>query len=161
MTLLRGVRATLLASATVITMILRAPSLGAQAANASPPRSAEELAERYRQAHARKDVEAIKRLFYWGASTDMIRTLVTSYITHDVAHGIRGVAVRAIDSTDLTEYTQHGIRYRMTLPATAKLVVDFQPRTEGGRKINSEQTSYFIGVRNGEYWLVTAEPAPR
>ena len=146
-------------SATFVVTILLAPSLGAQAPSASPPRSAEQLAERYRQAHTRKGVEAIKRLFYWGASTDKDRMLVTSFITQDVSHAIRGADVKAVDSSDVTEYTQNGIRYRMTLPATAKLVVDFLPRTVRGGRYNSEQTAYFIGVRNGEYWLVVAEPS--
>lgn len=148
-------------SATLLITTVLAANLGAQSATAPPPKSAEELAERYRDAHARKDVDAIKRLFYWGAATDKSRMLVTSFITQDVSHAIRGVAVKPVDPKDLTEYTQDGITYRLTLPATAKLVIDFQPRTEGGRKINSEQTSYFIGMRNDEYWLVTAEPSRR
>lgn len=148
-------------SATFVMMVLLAPSVYAQQGGASPPRSVEELAERYRRAHAVRDIEAIKRLFYWGASTDRNRTLVASFIAQDVAHAISGVSVKPVGPNDLTEYTQNGIRYRTTLPATAKLVVDFRPRTEGGVKYNAEQTSYFIGTRNGEYWLVTAEPSPR
>jgi hypothetical protein len=139
--------------------VLTTPSLCAQESTVRPPRSGEELAERYRQAHMRKDIQAITRLFYWGASTDKTRMLVRSFITHDVAHDILGVSVKPLDPKDLTEYTQEGVRYRMTLPATAKLVIDFQPRSERGGRVNSEQTSYFIGVRNGEYWFVTAEPS--
>jgi hypothetical protein len=85
--------------------------------------------------------------------------LVTSFITQDVAHAIKGVSVQPLQPSDLIEYTQNGVRYRMTLPATAKLVIDFQPRSANGGRYNAEQTSYFIGVRNGEYWLVTAELA--
>jgi len=151
----RGIVSSILAAS-----VLTAPSLCAQGSTVRPPRSAEELAERYRRALVRKDVNAITRLFYWGASTDKTRTLVTSFITQDVAHAIRSVSVKPIDAKDLTEYTQDGVRYRMTLPATAKLVIDFQPRSERGGRYNSEQTSYFIGVRNAEYWLVTAEPSP-
>lgn len=151
----RGIVSIILAAS-----VLAAPGLCAQGSTARSPRSAEELAERYRRGHMRKDVNAITRLFYWGASTDKTRTLITSFIAQDVAHAIRGVSVRPLDPKDLTEYTQDEVRYRMTLPATAKLVIDFQPRSERGGRYNSEQTSYFIGVRNGEYWLVTAEPSP-
>lgn len=133
--------------------------LRAQAGSDSPPRSAEALAERYRQAHASKDVEAIKRLFYWGSATDQTRTAVASYIAHDVAHPIRGVSVRALEASDRLEYTIDGVVYRMTLRPTSKLVIDFLPRKEGRLTYNSEQTSYFIGARNEEYWLATAEPA--
>lgn len=142
-----------------VAALLTAASLQAQVPNPRPPRSADELAERYRQAHSHKDVEAIKRLFYWGASTDKTRTLVASFISQDVAHAIRGVSVKPLDPKDVTEYTQDGIRYRTTLPATAKIVIDFLPRSERGGTYKSEQTSYFIGERNGEYWLVTAEPS--
>lgn len=137
---------------------LVAPRLRGQVIDTTPPRSAEGLAERYRQAHARKDVTAITRLFYWGASTDKTRALVMSFITHDIANGIRGVAVKPLDPKEITQYTQDGVTYRMTLTPMAKLVIDFSPRTEDGRTYNSEQTDYFIGVRNGEYWLVSAEP---
>jgi hypothetical protein len=148
----------------VVTIILVAGVLTtvrfqAQGSEARPPRSAQELAERYRQAHSRKDVEAIERLFYWGASTDKTRMSVASFITQDVAHAIRGVSIRPLEPKDVTEYTQDGVRYRATLPATAKIVIDFQPRSVRGGIYTSEQTSYFIGARNGEYWLVTAEPS--
>jgi hypothetical protein len=141
--------------------VLTTPSLCAQEATVRPPRSVEELAERYRLAHARKDIQTIMRLIYWGASTDKTRMSVTSFITSDVAHDIRGVTVKPLDPKDPTEYTLDAVRYRMTLPATAKLVIEFQPRSVPGGRYNSEQTSYFIGVRNGEYWLVTAEPSTR
>ena len=147
------------ASIILIAAVLGAPSIQAQASSVRPPQSPEELAERYRQAHLRKDVEAVKRLFYWGASTEKTRTAVTSFITQDVAHAIRGVTVKPLDPKDLTEYTQDGVKYRTTLPATAKIVIDFQPRSERGGTYNSEQTSYFIGMRNGAYWFVTAEPS--
>ena len=152
----RGIVSAILAAA-----VLTAPSSYAQGSNQRPARSAAELAERYRQAHMRKDVQAITRLFYWGASTDKTRMLVTSFINQDVAHDIRGVSVEPLDPKDLTEYTQDGVKYRVTLPATAKLVIDFQPRSVRGGRYNSEQTSYLIGARNGEYWFVTAEPSRR
>jgi hypothetical protein len=131
----------------------------AQTDSAAPPRSAAELAERYRRAHARRDVAAIGRLFYWGASTPQTHTLVSSFIAQDVSNAVRGVSVIALDSSDRTSYVQNGVSYRMTLQPTAKLRIDFVPRTANGGRYNSEQTTYFIGVRNGEYWLVTAEPA--
>jgi hypothetical protein len=133
--------------------------IAAQTPTAGAPRSAAELAARYRQAHAKKDLDGISRLFYRGASTARNRELVTSFITHDVAHAIRGVSVKPVDSTDMTTYTQNGVSYRTTLAPVAKLVIDFLPREEDGRKYSSEQTTYFIGMRHGEYWLLTAEPA--
>jgi len=135
-------------------------ALYAQASAVHPPRSAEELAERYRRAHAAKDVESIKQLFYWGASSDRTRRIVSSFVAQDVMHAVRSVTIVALDSSDVTHYTQDGVEYRMTIPPVAKLRIDFLPRDANGGHYNSEQTSYFIGRRNGEYWLVTAEPAP-
>jgi len=127
----------------------------------APPRSQQQLAERYRRAHAEHNVEAIKRLVYWGASTERTRTLVSSFIEHDVTNALLRVSVVGLDPSDRVEYTQDGVTYRMTLPPTAKLRLDFVPRSAHGGTYKSEQTSYFIGARNGEYWLVTAEPVPR
>lgn len=127
----------------------------------SAPRSAQQLAERYRRAHARQDVEAIKRLFYWDGSTARTRMAVESYITQDVSHAIRGVDVIPLDSADVTHYVQDGVTYRMTVPPVAKLRVDFLPRTAHGVRYNQEQSIYFIGVREGYYWLVTAVPVAR
>ena len=149
-----------MSSVLVATVLATASVQGQSSKVPPPPRSAEELAERYRQAHTRKDVEAIKRLFYWGASTEKTRMAVTSFITQDVSHAIRGVTVKPLEPNALTEYTQEGVRYRTTLPPTAKIVIDFEPRSDRGGTYKSEQTSYFIGARNGEYWFVTAEPAP-
>jgi hypothetical protein len=131
----------------------------AQTDSAAPPRSAAELAERYRRAHARRDAAAVERLFYWGASTPQMHTLVSSFIAQDVSNAVRGVSVIALDSSDRTSYVQNGVSYRTTLQPTAKLRIDFLPRTVNGGQYKSEQTTYFIGVKNGVYWLLTAEPA--
>lgn len=143
----------------VLLSFLAAPSACAQRTALSPPHSVEELADRYRTAHSRKDVEAIRQLFYWGASTQETRMAVTSFINSDVAHAIQAVTVKPPTPTDPTEYEKDGVKYRMTLPAIAKLVIDFQPRSVRGGTYKSEQTGYLIGVRNGEYWLVTSEPS--
>lgn len=141
-------------------LLVIAPSIArSQEDSAAPPHSAQGLADRYRQAHARKDVEAIERLFYWGSADERTRKAVASFIAHDVANPIRGVSVAPLVAGDRTEYTMGGIVYRMTLPPRAKLVIDFRPHKEGRLTYNAEQTSYFIGARNGQYWLVTAEPA--
>ncbi len=143
----------------LLLLVIAPPVARSQQDSAAPPHSAQELAERYRQAHARKDVEAIERLFYWGSADERTRKAVASFIAHDVANPIRGVSVAPLEAGDRTEYTTGGIVYRMTLPPTAKLVIDFLPHKEGRLTHNSEQTSYFIGARDGQYWLVTAEPA--
>ena len=133
---------------------------GSRVQGAPPPRSAAELAARYKDAHAKKDTGAIEQLFYWGSSTERTRTAVKSFIQHDVANRISGVTVKPLGPHELTQYTQDGVAYRITLQPTAKLVIEFLPRTEARGTYKSEETSYFIGVRNGEYWLVTAEPVP-
>ena len=134
-------------------------SLAAQAKAIAPPRSAEELAERFRRAQEKHDAEAIQRLFYWGASDSATRTAVSAMISQDASHAARKVFVTPLGTNERTEYTKGGVVYRMTLPPTAKLTIDFIPRDAHGGHYNSEQTTYFIGVRDGAYWLVTAEPA--
>ncbi|MGE5101130.1 MAG: hypothetical protein ACM3SX_14180 [Deltaproteobacteria bacterium] len=134
-------------------------SLTAQAKAIVPPRSAEELAARFRRAQEKHDAEAIQRLFYWGASDSGTRTAVSAMISQDVSHAARRVFVAPLGANEQTEYTKGGVVYRMTLPPTAKLTIDFIPRDAHGGHYNSEQTTYFIGVRDGAYWLVTAEPA--
>lgn len=134
-------------------------SVTAQAEAIAPPRSAEELAERFRRAQEKHDVEAIQRLFYWGASDAGTRAAVSAMISQDASHAARKVFVTSLGTNELTEYTKGGVVYRTTLPPTAKLTIDFVPRDAHGGHYTSEQTSYFIGVRDGAYWLVTAEPA--
>jgi hypothetical protein len=132
----------------------------AQADTSAPPRSAEALAAHYRRAHAARDVDAIKRLFYWGASTARSRELVSSFIAQDVSHETRSITIIPLEASDVTQYTQDGIAYRMTLTPTSKLRIDFVPRAANGGHYSSEQTIYFVGVRDGVYWLITAEPTP-
>jgi hypothetical protein len=52
--------------------------IAAQTESARTSRSARELAQRYRSAHAQKDVAAIQRLFFWGGATEQTRTAVRS-----------------------------------------------------------------------------------
>lgn len=136
--------------------------IAAQTESARTPRSARELAQRYRSAHAQKDVAAIQRLFFWGGATEQTRTAVRSFIEHDVAHPIRGVSVKPLGANQATEYTQGGVSFRMTLAPVARIDIEFVPRSVGNAKYKSEHTSYFVGVRGNSYYLVTAEPgAPR
>lgn len=83
--------------------------IAAQTESARTPRSARELAQRYGSAHARKDVAAIQRLFFWGGATAQTRTLVRSFIEQDVAHAIRGVSAKPLDANQATDYTQGGV----------------------------------------------------
>jgi hypothetical protein len=136
-------------------------SIALSAQTPAPPTSPQELAQRYERAHRERDAAAVMRLFYWGSSTERTRTAVESFIQHDVARGIKRISIDTVGAHETTQYTQNGVTYRMTLAPVAKLVLDFMPHTERGGRYNSEQTSYFIGVRNGAYWLVTAEPVSR
>jgi hypothetical protein len=55
---------------------------------------------------------------------------------------------------------QHDRRtYRMTLAPVSALRVDCLARDANGGHYGSVQTTYFVSARNGEYWLITAEPA--
>jgi hypothetical protein len=142
-------------------ILLLAPSLaGAQTETSVPRRSAEELATRFRRAQEKYDVDAMQRLFYGGASDARTRTAVNSMLSQDASHPVRKVFVTPLGPNELTKYTSGGVTYRMTLPPTAKLAIDFLPRDPNGGHYNAEQTTYFIGVRDGAYWLVTAEPKP-
>jgi hypothetical protein len=147
-----------------LAIVLAARMVGApgviagQTESARTPRSARELAQRYQSAHAQKNVAAIQRLFFWGGATEQTRAAVRRFIEHDVAHAIRGVAVKPLGVNQATEYTQGGVSYRMTLAPVARIDIEFVPRIVGNAKYKSEQTSYFVGVRGNSYYLVTAEP---
>jgi hypothetical protein len=130
----------------------------AQTEPTAPPRSVEELAERFRQAQKQDDAEAMRRLVYWGASDSGTKTAVGAMLSQDASHPARKVFVRPLGTNERTEYSKGGVLYRMTLPPIAKLTIDFLPRDARGGHYNAEQTTYFIGVRDGVYWLVTAEP---
>src|SRR5438309_10618666 len=92
-------------------ILLTAPlPLSAQTDNAAgPPKSAEELAARYRSAHAARDTDAVKRLFFWGTSTPTTRELLSSFIAQDVSLVIKGVFVAPLEASDLRQYTQAGV----------------------------------------------------
>ncbi|HEV7594148.1 MAG TPA: hypothetical protein VGO33_04045 [Gemmatimonadaceae bacterium] len=138
------------------------PALGvtaSQAQSARPASSTRELAQRYQSAHAKKNVAAIQRLFFWGSATAQTRASVKSFIEHDVAQAIRGVSVKPLDAKQATDYTQGGVRYQMTLAPVARMDIEFVPRSVGNTKYKSEHTSYFVGVRGKSYYLITAEPA--
>jgi hypothetical protein len=131
-----------------------------QATPSQAPQSADELARRYQKAHAEKDVAAIERLFFWGNATPETRTQVSGTIERDIANTIRAVSIKPAAANDPTTYTQRGVKYQMTLKPVSRLEIEFAPRTVNGTQFNGERTSYSVGVRDGGYYLVTAEPAP-
>jgi hypothetical protein len=131
-----------------------------QATPTQAPQSADELARLYQKAHTEKDVAAIERLFFWGHATQETREQVLGFIKRDIANAIRVVSVKPVAANDPTTYMQRGVKYQMTLKPVSRLEIEFAPRTVNGTQFNGERTSYAVGVRDGAYYFVTAEPAP-
>jgi len=136
---------------------------GAQAlfaqAEAPAPRSAEELAERFRKAQAQKDLKAIQALFFWGKATTRVRLAVRNSIDRDLARAATAVAIKPLSSGQRMSETLDGVTYRPTLDPVASLEVTFAPVTRGKILYKPATSSFLVGARDGRYYLLTAEPA--
>jgi hypothetical protein len=131
-----------------------------QTESSLPPHSADDLVQRYQKAHNDKNAAAVSQLFYWGNANAQTRKQVQRFIVRDIARPTRSVAIKRLSGDQATTYTQHGIRYHMTLDPVARLEIEFAPRTVSGASMSSEITTYAVGFHQGAYYLITAEPMP-
>ena len=69
---------------------------------------------------------------------------------------IKRISLQPLAANETLEYTQHGVTYRPTLRSIGRVQVEFLPQP--GTDQQQRSTTYLVGVKDGVYFLLTAEP---
>jgi hypothetical protein len=137
------------------------PLAGAQATpdSSRAPHSSDDLIRRFRAAHQKHSLPEIERLVFWGGAAQDLRRSTERHIADDFRLTIARVTIQPLAADERLEYTKDGITYRPTLRPVGRLMVEFDPA--GGAAGGVTSTTYLVGVRAGNYYIVSAEPVRR
>ena len=130
-------------------------TVGAQSA----PRSRDQLIARIQQAFDRHSIDEMRQLVFWGRADATTRESFDRHAAGDFDVQVGRISVEPVRPTEQLEYRVNGIAYRPTLPPLGRVNIDFV--VPAGARARSRSTSYLFGVRDGAYYLLTAEPASR
>ena len=138
-----------------------APLAKAQAApdSSRPPHTTDQLIQQFRTAHQKHSGPDIARLVFWGGASQDLRRSTERHIADDFPMRIARVTVQPLAPDERLEYTRDGVTYRPTLRPVGRLTVEFVPG--GGAAGGVTATSYLVGVKDGVYCLLSAEPVRR
>ena len=138
-----------------------APLASAQAApdSSRAPHTTDQLIQQFRTAHQKRSIPDVARLVFWGGASQDLRRSTERHIADDFPMRIARVTVRPLAPDERLEYTRDGVTYRPTLRPVGRLTVEFVPGvgTAGG----VTATSYLVGLKDGVYYLLSAEPVRR
>jgi len=131
---------------------LPSPGINSQKpSEAKNPRSLDQLVQAYKKAHAAKDVNAILALFYTEGVDEKTKATLVKSLNNDFPLEIESMEIVEPSKNNIYEYTQGGIQYKVNLPVIKEFKIHYKQNTTG-----QTYTSYYVGEKNGSYYLVTA-----
>jgi hypothetical protein len=138
-----------------------APLAGAQATPGASraPHTADQLIQQFRASHQKHSRPDIERLVFWGGAAQELRRSTERHIADDFPLTIARVTIRPLATDERLEYTKDGVTYRPTLRPVGRLTVEFVAGSGAAGGVTS--TTYLVGVSDGVYFIVSAEPVRR
>ena len=118
---------------------------------ASAPQA--QLLADYRAAHARRDVAAVLKLYYFGSASRDMRDVTRENIEHQLRHPLSDISIAPV-SPDHPQMWQEGeVRLRSSLPEEAIVTVRFDiSRAAPGEWAVSEAT-FPVGTKGGRCYF--------
>jgi len=141
---------------TVVTVFVLLSCAHAQIKPSTSGPSESELIEGYRQAHDRRDLQAMLKLYCFDRVTPEIKKM-----TEEGAKGMFDEKIVSIKMTSehpkgrMNQYIRNGVTYGLNLPSVKELVVETPVPT------SPPASSYYpVGIKDGHYRIVVAAPVP-
>jgi hypothetical protein len=114
-----------------------------------------ELIEAFRQAHDRRNVQAMLNLFCWDGVTPELRKLTEDSVKTSFEDKIVSIKMTSEHPKGrMNEYIRNGMTYGFNLPVVMELVVDSPSLPNSG----SSSDYYPVGIRNGKYLIALMAP---
>jgi len=126
-----------------------------QATNAQPSQS--ELIDGYRQAHDRRDLQAMLKLFCWDGVTPELKKVTEDWAKEMFEEKVLSIKMTTEDPKGrMNRYIKNGVSYGLNLPVMAELVVE----TPSLPKAAPEKSYYAVGIKDGHYLIALMAPVP-
>ncbi len=131
-----------------------APAVATGAPQGGQTYTLEGLVKALQNAYIAKDSKVFLSLFYDINNVDEVtKSSLVKGFSDDFHYQIDSVRVVEPVANNIYQYTLHGISYHVSLPVVKEVKVNFKKNVAG---ITS--TSYYVGMHNNGYYLVTAVP---
>jgi hypothetical protein len=115
----------------------------------------DEFITAFRQAHERRDLDAMSKLVCWDRVTPELRKLTEAHFKTSFDEKIVNLRLTTEHPQGRTnQYVRNGVTYGFNLPVVAELVVEDAPLSKGA----SNGSYYPLAVKDGRYCI--AEMAP-
>lgn len=113
-----------------------------------------ELIDAYRQAHDRRDLQAMMNLYCWDRVTPEIRKMTERHAKESFDEKIGKIAMTSEHPKErLNQYIRNGITYGLNLTPVKELVVETpEPNSPPGSMY------YPVGIKDGHYCIAVAAP---
>ena len=134
-------------------LIALAPCTRSQAMDGAT--SQDELRQLFQRYFEQRDEQKLSTLVYWRNVRQGERSGFFRSLRNDLNYRLKKVELVALDPNTSMEYTLEGITFRPALPPVGRIVA----RYEGQGNVKYFSTSYFIGVKDGRYYIDLAVPA--
>jgi hypothetical protein len=112
--------------------------------------------ELFRQAHEKRDVEAVYRLVYSEGVDAKTRESFTNGVSADFGLPVKRIFIEQLAEDEKLEYTLSGVTYRPNLKPIGRMRVEFAAPPDGQPAVQT--SGYLIGVKDGSHFVVTATP---
>lgn len=144
----------------LIPLVLAACDSGTPPAPNAPPvpkpaaDPAADLIRAYRDAHAKKSVDAFIALMHLDGAEPDTKTIFATSFQDDLSHELDDVSIVPPKADEPIEYEQNGKRYVPNLEVVGWLSVMFRGSTDG-----TQASQYLVGRRpDGAYRIATSRP---
>lgn len=144
-------------ASTLALFLLLASCTGAQARASAAGPSEAELINAYRQAHGRRDLQAMMKLYCWDRVTPEIRKMTEEHAKEEFDEKIGKITMTSEHPKErLTQYIRNGVTYGLNLEPAKELVVETpMPNSPPGSMY------YPVGIEDGRYCIAVAAPVPK
>ena len=144
----------------LVLLVVRGPLPASARAQSSAdssraPHTTDQLIQAFRVAHQKHSLAGVARLVYWGGTSQDMRRSSERAIADDFPMAIVRVTMQPLAQGEMLQYTKNGVTYRPTLRAIGRMKVEFVPRSSS--TATETVTSYLVGIKDGVYYLLTAE----
>jgi hypothetical protein len=120
----------------------------------NPGPSQSDFIATYRRAHDARDVDAMRKLYYWDGVTPEIKDIAERY-AYDFADKIIDIKLTSEHPKDRpNQYVKDGVTYGFNLPIVLELVVEYPAPAQGAHNTNY----YPVGVKDGHYLIAVMVP---
>jgi len=130
-----------------------APALAAGVESASPSNAESALVDAYRDAHAKQDVEAMLKFYWFGSADEEMRLTIRENVEAELRSPLRDIKIEPVAPGTHGPTVEGGIHWRPSLEVVALLTANFDTSRAPPGELATQQIKITVGRRGGRCYL--------